>query len=65
MPLTMGGTDNPYQYGGGSIQAQMTIILHELAHDTEAIPRDGSGPNGAAQSLANTKTNLGQLQESD
>jgi hypothetical protein len=54
-PLTIGGTSNPYQYSGGSIQAQAVILLHELAHTLNLIPADGKSPG---QSLTNTQTIL-------
>lgn len=53
--LTIGGSDNPRQYAGGSIQAQATILLHEFAHTINLIPSDGGD---ATQSLKNTQTIL-------
>jgi hypothetical protein len=55
MGLTIGGTENPHQFAGDTLQAQMTILLHEMAHLLNMIPSDGSNPN---QSLRNTQTIL-------
>lgn len=58
MPLTIGGTDNPQQYAGDSLAAQMTIIMHELAHNIDLIPPDQGKGVKQGQSTANTQTVL-------
>lgn len=48
-PLTVG------PYSGNTLQAQVTTILHEYAHNLNLIPADARGPNTPAnQSNINT-----------
>lgn len=45
-------------YDGGSLRAQIIILLHELAHVIGGIPEDDSSRFGFARSRANTATVL-------
>ena len=51
--LTIGGTANPSAYLGNTLSAQVTILLHELAHNLNLIPDDSTSPD---QSKSNTQT---------
>ncbi len=42
-------------FDGGSLEAQIIAMLHELAHVVGAIPHDGLSPSGLNQSQANTE----------
>jgi RHS repeat-associated protein len=49
-------------YTGGTLQAQMVTLLHEFAHDINAVPRDTDKPNDP-QSAANTDTILNHCEK--
>jgi len=42
-------------FDGGSFEAQIITMLHELAHVVGAIPHDGLSPSGLNQSQVNTE----------
>jgi hypothetical protein len=53
-------------YTGGSLPAQVTILLHELAHKVDAIDKDAKDPTASAENtqrvLDNCRTQIDALQ---
>jgi hypothetical protein len=48
------------RFGGNTLQAQVTMILHEFAHNLNLIPSDSRNPN---RSVENTKSILDRCKE--
>jgi outer membrane protein assembly factor BamB len=59
--MLMTFSQGPQRYAGGSLQAQLLIMLHEIAHMLKVIPSDYGIAGGSATNDATVNTKCGTM----